>query len=125
MTTSNTITKTDLTNILNEVLPVNGAWTLIGTATGSTAVTLPTGWSEIVVVGKFGSNKDYGFSEFFIGAQIRAYAQPYRFFGGNYTSSSDYHNYVINFSTTSVNLYSWNWRGTNVLSTSSIYVWGR
>lgn len=44
MTTSNTITKTDLTNILNEVLPVIQHTARIGEITAFAGSTAPNGW---------------------------------------------------------------------------------
>ena len=124
---SETITRNDLKNILDEVIPqASGDYMFVGSATGTTAVTLPNNWIDIVVVGKFGPNGVYGFTEFFIRKQLETYTDPNRFFGGNCTNSgNDYHGYWLQLSTTSVAMGGWNWTGTNYVSTSTIYVWAR
>ena len=104
-------------------------WTFVGTTTGTSAVSLPNDWREIMVVGKFMPNASggaYGFTEYFIRKQIETYANPNRFFGGNCTNpGSDYHGYWLQLTTTSVALGGWIWAGTNYASTSVIYVWAR
>lgn len=127
MSYSNTVTKEDLKNVLNEVLPqASGEYMFVGSATGTNSVTLPNNWIDIVVVGKFGLNGVYGFTEFFIRKQLETYENPNRFFGGNCTNSgNDYHGYWLQLSTSSVALGGWNWAGTNYASASTIYVWAR
>lgn len=113
--------KKTLTKILNGM-----DWTYVGTATGTNDVALPNDWKEIAVVGKFGPNGAYGFTEIFIRKQIETYTDPNRLFGGNCTNSgSDYHGYWLQLSTTSVAMGGWTWAGTNYVSTSSIYVWAK
>ena len=123
MSTSNAITKEDLKNVLNEVLPSDSNWTLAGTSTNGSAVSLPTGWKELNIVGKFGLNGDYGFSEFITYAQVNNSSQPKCFFGGNYTSANDYHNYYFEVTKTTFTPQSWKWVTNNVTTSSTYYVW--
>ena len=98
-------------------------WTLLGTLTGSESLTLPTGWNEALIVGRFGGNAQYGFTSYIIA--LHGGTNPYRFINGC-GQSSDNHQIIYNLGgDNKVYLQLWKYNGTDYTSTSSLIVYYR
>ena len=101
----------------------NKTWTLLGTLTGSESLTLPTGWNEALIVGRFGGNAQYGFTSYIIA--LHGGTNPYRFINGC-GQTSDNHQVIYNLGgDNKVYLQTWKYNGTDYTSTSSLIVYYR
>ena len=101
----------------------NKTWTLLGTLTGSETLTLPTGWNEALIVGRFGGNAQYGFTSYIIA--LHGGTNPYRFINGC-GQTSDNHQAIWSLGgDNKVGLQMWKYNGTDYTSTSSLLVYYR
>ena len=101
----------------------NKTWTLLGTLTGSESLTLPTGWNEALIVGRFGGNAQYGFTSYIIA--LHGGTNPYIFINGC-GQTSDNHQVIYNLGgDNKVYLQMWKYNGTDYTSTSSLIVYYR
>lgn len=99
-------------------------WETIGSATGTTPVSIPAYCDELLVYAVFGGDQRYGFSFY----AIRNHPiLPSNLIGGSYISPADAHTCVINidWESNKVALVDWFWAGTNYAATSSITVYGK
>ena len=98
-------------------------WSLLGTLTGSESLTLPSGWNEALIVGRFGGNAQYGFTSYIIA--LHGGTNPYRFINGC-GQTSDNHQVIYNLGgDNKLYLQTWKYNGTDYTSTSSLIVYYR
>ena len=95
-------------------------WSAVEAQTGTTPIVLPITWKELYVDARFGTNPAYGFTFFVVHAAMAGPSQ--RYLQGSYSSATDAHSMNILVSDTAVSLESWIFRGSDVVSTSSIRV---
>ncbi len=99
-------------------------WESIGSATGTTQISIPAYCDELLVYAAFGGNQSYGFSFY----AIRNHSiYPSNLTGGSYISPADAHACIINidWESNKVALATWIWAGTDYTATSRITVYGK
>lgn len=100
----------------------NRTWTLLGTLTGTQTLTLPNGWNEAFVVGRFGGNAQYGFTSYIISTHT---GNPYRFINGC-GQSTDNHQIIWKIvGGDTISFDTWKYNGTDYTTTSSLIVYYR
>lgn len=100
----------------------SASWTLIGSATGSTAVTLPAAFSELIVEARYGTNAVH-FNVFLCKAQLDSSA---KLFTTGYANGAQTTGFCqVSASDSNVYMLALYINGTNYTSTSSIRVFGK
>lgn len=122
LTNLTTTSKTNLVSAINEVNGRTlGSWTSLGTKTGSASISIPSGATELYILGKIDNNDNLAIP-FYI--PIIPTSQI-RISGGYWQSASYGGRLAVDISSTSASIFYAYLNGSTVLNTSTITVYYR
>ena len=108
--------------ILNSSLEeLKSTWKLLGSSSGTTALTLPDNFNELIVEAKCNSITQLQYSYHFIKNQLTNSDKSYH--NGFYTGSGDFSSCAVNVSLSSVALTRMSYKGTEYKENSTITVY--
>ena len=100
---------------------LKSTWKLLGSSSGTTALTLPDNFNELIVEVKCNSITQLQYSYHFIKNQLTNSDKSYH--NGFYSSSSDFSSCIVNVSLSSVALTRMIYKGTEYKENSTITVY--
>ena len=100
---------------------LKSTWKLLGSSSGTTALTLPDNFNELIVEAKCNSITQLQYSYHFIKNQLTNSDKSYH--NGFYSSSSDFRSCIVNVSLSSVALTRMSYKGTEYKENSTITVY--